>query len=79
MSPIHRTARVLTGALISGVMLSGQEVTTPVSADTLGLATCKAHYANTAAWADCTGGTEKSWAGWRSSAGATGSTAAGSG
>lgn len=25
------------------------------------LATCSAHYANTAAWADCTGGTQKSW------------------
>jgi hypothetical protein len=31
------------------------------SATTANLASCSAHHANTAAWMDCTGGSEKSW------------------
>lgn len=62
MSPTRRIAGLLTGTLISTTMLTGLVFTTPATAaDTQGLATCKAHHANTVAWADCVGGTEKSW------------------
>nr|CTQ97945.1 hypothetical protein [Kibdelosporangium sp. MJ126-NF4] len=69
VSVIHRIGAA---TLVSGAMFLGLSAA-PATAGTL--ATCQAHYANTAAWADCTGGTEKSqarlkvkcWSGWKHS------------
>lgn len=64
MSLMRRMVGATSGTLIGGALLAcALFAGAPMaSADTQSLAKCVAHYANTAAWADCEGGSEKSWA-----------------
>jgi hypothetical protein len=68
MSLMHRIGAA---TLVSGAIFMGLSTTPTATADTL--ATCTAHHMNTAAWADCTGGSTtslarmkvKCWSGWK--------------
>ena len=59
---MRRISVIVTAAaalLTAGTVLATAEASAAPALKSL--ATCSAHYANTAAWADCTGGTQKSW------------------
>ncbi|GAB3742662.1 hypothetical protein GCM10027598_74830 [Amycolatopsis oliviviridis] len=60
---LNRTAKVVLPLLVA----AGAAVAAPAAASAApgpgiqSLASCKTHYANTAAWMDCTGGSQASW------------------
>ncbi|MFC0105829.1 hypothetical protein [Kibdelosporangium aridum] len=64
---LRKTGRGLRAVAALGVtplLLAAGLGAAPANADPIGvqtLASCSPHWANTAAWMDCTGGTQKSW------------------